>query len=317
VATAEKTLQGALYPTAAILAALLLTVCPPAAAQGPVADDEAAAAGDAEAPADGPVQRVFVRSAVDSGALARQYPHLAVWLEPADAPRVPGLVERETTASPSGAVVILAGEGQSANDGLLEGLRSRFSKAGWAAMTLGLEQPSPSLEIARDREASAAPDGEDDAEGAEPVMIDVNDQVARDLLESHRELVNGRLAAAVAWFTEREYRRVVLVGVGRGADEVRAFMPEAPAVVSQAAWIAADFGRQSVEAIREPLEVGQTVPILDLYSSRGTSGPARSAAFRRSGIASYEAQAVPVPDRPASEDAGGIANRLLGWLASH
>lgn len=313
--TAEKTVSAALHRAGAILAALLLTVCPLVAAQDQAAEDEAAAESEAETPADAPAQRVLIRSAADSGALAQQYPHLAVWLEPEDAPRVLGLVERETTARPSGALVILAGEGQSANDGLLEGLRSRLSKAGWAVMTLGLEQPSPSLQIARERRASEPDSGEDDAEAVEPVMIDVNDQAARDLLEAHREALDGRLAAAVAWFTEREYQQVALVGVGRGADDVRAFLPEAPAAVRRAAWIAADFGGQSPADIVGAAEDGQGMPVLDLYSSRGSSSPARLAAFRRAGVRSYEAQAVPVPERPAGRDAGIIANRLLGWLS--
>lgn len=272
MATAEKIMSG-LQHYRAILAALVLAVSTSVPAQDPAVEDEAGADGAAETPTDEPVQRMFVRSSADSGALAQQYPHLAVWLEPEDAPRVLGLVEREVAASPSGAVVILAGEGRSANDALLEGLRSRLSKAGWATMTLGLEQPSPSLQVARERLASTPPTADDNEEDAEPVMIDVNDQVAKDLLESHRKLLNGRLAAAVAWFSERDYQRVVLVGVGRGADEVRAFLPEAPAVVRQAAWITADFGGQALEELSQPLGGGQAVPILDLYSSRGASTP--------------------------------------------
>ena len=273
-----------------------------------------AAADQGEAPPAEPVQRIFIRSSGDAGALAQQYPHLAVWLEPEDEPRVLALVEQEATARPSGGVVILAGEGQSANDGLLEGLRSRLSEAGWAAMTLGLEQPSPSLEAARERLADTAPadNGDGDAE-ADSVMIDVNDEAARDLLEAHQKTLGARLAAAVGWFTEKQYQRVVLVGVGRGADEVRAFLPDAPAVVSQAAWVAADFGGQSPATIGEALS-GETRPILDLYPSRGGGVAGRQAAFRRSGVKAYRAQSVPVPAQPTGRDAGVIANRLLGWL---
>ncbi|MFC4259883.1 DUF3530 family protein [Marinobacter lacisalsi] len=314
MATAEKIVSGS-QQYRAILAALFLATVTPLAAQDQGGGNGADAAGEAEVPTDEPVQRKFVRSSSDSGALAQQYPHLAVWLEPEDAPRVLGLVEREATGTPSGAVVILAGEGQSANDGLLEGLRSRLSKAGWATMTLGLEQPSPSLRLARERLASAPSSADDGGEDAGAV-IDVNDQVAKDLLESHREVMNGRLAAAVAWFAEREYQRVVLVGVGRGADDARAFLSEAPSVVRQVVWVAADFGGQSPEDISQLPGGGQALPVLDLYSSRGASAPDRAAAFRRAGLASYEAQAVPVSPRPAGRHAGVIANRLLGWLGS-
>lgn len=306
----------------ALLVVLALVAATPVAAQnddpaGNGNQDQANGAAAAEegkgTPAE-PVQRIFIRASGDAGALAQQYPHLAVWLEPEDEPRVLALVEREATARPSGGVVILAGEGQSANDSLLEGLRSRLSEAGWAAMTLGLEQPSPSLEVARERLADNAPsdDGDGDAE-ADSVMIDVNDEAARDLLEAHRKTMAARLAAAVGWFAEKQYQRVVLVGVGRGADEVRAFLPDAPAVVSQTAWVAADFGGQSPATIGDALS-GETTPILDLYPSRGGAIDGRRAAFRRSGVKAYRAQAVPVPARPAGHDAGVIANRLLGWL---
>lgn len=315
MATTEKIVSG-LRQYRAILASLLLATVTSVSAQDQTVQDDADVAGEAETPTNEPVQRTFVRSAADSGALAQQYPHLAVWLEPEDAPRSLGLVEREATASPSGAVVIMAGEGQSANDPLLEGLRSRLSKAGWGTMTLGLEQPSPSLDVARERLASAPPAAGDEQGEAEPVMIDVNDQLAKDLLEAHRELINGRLAAAVAWFTEREYRRVVLVGVGRGADEVRAFMQQVPAEVTQAAWIAADFGGQPLEELSQSLGGGQSVPILDLYSSRGASPPARMAVFRRAGLKVYDPQVMPVSGSPTGRDADIIANRLLGWLTS-
>ena len=316
MATAEKIISDALHRIGAVVLVLLLVVSTSVLAQDPGADEDDPAAEKADTPTDVPVQRMFVRSAADSGALAQQYPHLTVWLEPEDAPRVLGLVEREATARPSGAMVILGGEGQSANDALLESLRARLSKAGWAVMTLGLEQPSPSLQVARERLASAPPAAEEGEEDAEPVMIDVNDQAAKDLLESHREVINGRLAAVVAWFTERDYQRVVLVGVGHGADEVRAFLPEAPAAVRQAVWIAADFGSQSPEELSGAVEGRQAVPILDLYSSRRTSALARSGVFRRTGLVSYEALAVPMPARPEARNAGVIANRLLGWLGN-
>lgn len=308
------------YSVLLLVLALLVTTSLPAQDGGPAGngnqdqENGAAAAEEGKTLPAEPVQRIFIRASGDAGALAQQYPHLAVWLEPDGEPRVLALVERETTARPSGGVVILAGEGQSANDSLLEGLRSRLSEAGWAAMTLGLEQPSPSLEAARERLADNAPagDGEGDAK-ADSVMIDVNDEAARDLLEAHRKTMVARLAAAVAWFTEKQYQRVVLVGVGRGADEVRAFLPDASAAVSQVAWVAADFGGQSLTTFSKALS-GETMPILDLYPSRSGDIDRRQAAFRRSGVKAYRAQAVPVPAQPAGHDAGVIANRLLGWL---
>lgn len=310
VATAEKRVY---YRFPAALVAMALMGSAPLPAQDEVDNEQAATADGSEVPAVEPVERMFIRSVADSGALAQQYPHLAVWLEPEDAPRVLGLVEQETTARPSGAMVILSGEGQSANDGLLEGMRSRLSDAGWAVMTLGLEQPSPTLQLARERLADRAPKKPKEADSGE-VMIDVNDQAAKELLEAHRKEMNARLTAAVAWFTAHEYKRVVLVGVGRGADEISAFLSQAPEAVTQAAWVAADFGGQAFRGASDAGLGDGALPILDIYASRGESASVRVAALRRAGMSGYESMAAPVAERPGRRDAGAIANRLVGWL---
>lgn len=315
MATTEDNVNRSAGPWIPLLLTLLLAVGAPALAQDQAAPEDSAADNSAQTPDASPVKRVFVRTAADAGALAQQYPHLALWLEPEDAPRVLALVEREATAKPAGAMVILANEGQSANDGLLEGLRARLTQAGWAAMTLGLEQPTPTLQLARERLADDGPPAEGD-DAAETVMIDVNSQLARDLLDEHRRVINARLAAAVDWLTAQGYQSVVLVGVGRGADEVRAYLSEAPAAVKRAAWVAADFGGQSPQALSAGVQGATQVPILDLYPSRASGESRRPAAFRRAGVRGYEALAIPVPARPSARDAGAIANRLIGWAGS-
>lgn len=272
-----------------------------------------------EASAAEPVQRAFIRASGDAGALAERYPHLAQWLEPEATPRVLALVERESTGAPEGAMVILADEGQSANAPLLEALRSRLTRAGWATMTLGLEQDTPTLQLARERLlASAAQDDDDDDGGGDagsdgPVMIDVNDQAAEDLLNAHREEMNARLASAVAWFTERDYPQVVLVGIGAGAETVRAYLAEAPQGLTAAAWVVADFGPRPPSDISESLASAGGLPLLDMYAARDPDSDRRRATFRRVGIKGYEALSAPVGVQPDRRDAGAIASRLVGW----
>lgn len=284
----------------------------------PVHAQDGEAADENESAPSRPVERTFIRSAADTGALAQRYPHLAVWLEPEDSARVLALVERETTEAAEGAMVIVADEGRSANDPLLESLRSRLTEAGWATMTLGLEQPTPTLQLARQRlladngRGRGSDDGrEGDSDG--PVMIDVNDQAAEDLLEAHREEMNARLGSAVAWFAEQDYRQVVLVGIGRGADMIRAYLPEAPQTVTRVAWVVADFGPRGPADISNSVAGATRLPILDMYSSRDPVSQRRRAAFRRAGVRGYEALSAPVGVRPSRPDAGAIANRLMGW----
>lgn len=280
---------------------------------GPAVAEDEEAADPAAGSAVEPVDRAFIRSAGDTGALAQRYPHLAEWLEPEGAPRVLALVEREAADSPQGAMVILAGEGQSANDPLLEALRSRLTEAGWAAMTLGLDQATPTLQLARERRVASVAQGEGgDPDG--PVMIDVNDQAAEDLLEAHYQEMNARLASAVSWFTERDYRRVVLVGIGGGAEAVRGFLAEAPQAVVAVAWVAANFGQRAPEDISEGVAGAGQRPILDMYPSRDPGSVRRRAAFRRAGINGYQSLPAPIGVRPEGRDAGVIAGRLLGWV---
>ncbi|MCK7542722.1 alpha/beta hydrolase family protein [Marinobacter bryozoorum] len=304
----------------AVVMTLVLVLINPATAQDAAPGGDAGAAGqDAgdgeskEGSGKPSVERYFIRSAGDSGMLAQRYPHLAVWLEPDGAPRALALVEREVTEAAKGAVVLLADEGQTANHALLAGLRSRLTEAGWAALSLGNSQVSPGLQLARQRAGEAGSrSGQDSSDEGEPVMIDVNDQAAEDLLKAHRDEVNARLDAAVAWLQERDYSQVVLVGVGRGALAVNGYLPRAPAAVSRVAWIAPDFGSQAPGELVSALE-GKVVRLLDMYPSRSSAGPGRRAAFRRAGMNGYEALPVPLAGGESGRHAAAIASRLAGW----
>ncbi|MGM0569346.1 DUF3530 family protein [Marinobacter sp.] len=300
----------------AVLVAAALSLASPAIAQdeapaGESGNTNTTAGEDASQDTAGnATERYFIRSAGDSGRLAQRYPHLAVWLEPDGAPRALALVEREATDTPEGAMVILADEGQTANHVLIEGLRRRLTEAGWAAMSMGNDQVSPALQLARQRELvpGATRPGGSSPEG-QPVMIDVNDQAAEELLEAHRDEMNARLEAAVAWFTERDYSPVVLVGVGRGAAAINDFLPGAQDAVSAVAWVAPEFGERTPDELVSELR-GANVRLLDMYPSRSSAGPVRQAAFRRAGVKGYRALKVPFG---GGESAGAIASRLAGW----
>ncbi len=265
----------------------------------------------------GIVERSFSQSGLGAAALAQHLPHLTVWLEPENSPRVLALFEREVSAEADGAVVVLSDEGQTANDRLLEGLRKRLTDAGWATMTLGLESPSIALQRAREQAAVGSGDQVDKSSEEAPAgqsVIDVNEQAVADLLDSHRQTLNARQQAAVEWLNAQDYGNVVLVGVGRGANAVREYLPDAHGSVRRVAWVGADFGGLNPAQAAESLVGVEGIPILDLYSSRQTGVDERRAAFTRAGIREYRAIPMAVDVRPRPRAAGPIANRLIGWL---
>lgn len=313
VASAEMHYLSTARWRSALMAAVLFLSASVAAQDAPPAGETDNGEGAAREASGEPVERYFIRSTGDSGRLAQRYPHLAVWLEPEGAPRVLALVEREVTETPKGGVVILADEGQTANDALIEGLRGRLTEAGWATLSLGNDQVSPTLQLARQRlETRKALPGDESSQADQPVMIDVNDQAAEAILETQREEMNARLHSAVSWLQERDYARVLLVGVGRGALAINDYLPEAPEVVTGLAWIAPDFGARAPGELASGLEE-VTVRLLDMYPSRSSSGEQRRAAFRRAGVAGYKALPVPLAGGEAGRHAAAIGSRLAGW----
>ncbi len=320
VASAEMHYLSTARWLSVLLVTALSLLTPVSAQEGVPADGAVQGGGSDEEGSQGeastdPAERFFIRTTGDSGMLAQLYPHLAVWLEPEGAPRVLALVEREATSAPKGAVVVLADEGQTANEPLLEGIRRRLTKAGWATMTLGNDQVGPSLQLARQRMAGVDGAAAGDSSGQnETVMIDVNDQAAEDLLQAHREEMNARLASAVAWFLERDYSQVILVGTGRGAVVVNEYLPAAPETVTRVAWVAPEFEGLAPGELAASLG-GLPVEFLDLYPSRSSGGAERGAAFRRAGITGYKALGIPLTGGPRALHSRAIASRLAGWAS--
>ncbi len=319
VAIAEKRYLGtadSLIAGLAVLGMVALLAAPgPVRAQDPAADSAPEVAEDAAVDVSGPVERFFIRSTGDAGMLAQRYPHLAVWLEPDGAPRVLALVEPEAVSPARGAAVILADEGQSANHALVEVLRRQLTEAGWAALSLGNDELSPSLLLARQRLAVDARASDEQVDGQDqPVMIDVNDQAAEDLVAAHQAEMNARLDAAVSWSRGQGYESVMLIGIGRGAADISRYLPLAPEAVSRMVWITPRFENRTPDELVSVL-AASAVPVLELYPSKATDVAQRRAAFRRAGRPGFEAVPVPLRSNEVHRHGVAIASRLIGWAA--
>jgi hypothetical protein len=277
-------------------------------------------------------KRTMISTGLDSGAIAKNWPDAAVWLEPPEEGRVLALFEPETDSPAKGALVVLSDEGQSAVSGLAGALRRPMAEAGWAVMTLGLEPPPYALQQIHRQQASASPDdakgqsgGDEDTGDSESVMIDVMDSVDVEELENqYRTRIQKALSMAVDNLVDRGYERVAVAGIGLAAGHVARMASTDSGDVSALIWIAPVFDSNESSALTEWLSGNGQIRVLELHSSRVpevmgggafSSPKQREAAFRRAEITTYTRQPVAMAERPEPREAPALANRISAWLA--
>ncbi len=311
-----------------LLAALLLLQVPVLAAQDQPADQEPQPADSADTATE-PVSRPMVSLGVGAQALAEAYPDQARWLDTGADERVLVMFEKEQTAQPKGAILILADEGQTANTQLAGALRQPLARAGWAAMAMGLpELPLALAQARRLREASGegAADAEagdqgqaggGEAETEASVMIDVmTDGNLESLAQQYESRLQASLEAALSELRDQGYQRLVLVAVGRGAAPATRQALAGSQGVQELVWVAPTLPENDALALAAQLEA-LSMPVLDLASSRRQDGAPkeRAAIMRRQGVADYSQQTVAMAPRPVAHNAGQVANRILAWLS--
>ncbi|MEQ9545359.1 MAG: DUF3530 family protein [Marinobacter sp.] len=234
-----------------------------------------------------------------------------------------GWFEPELRVPATGALLILADEGQSARANLLAALGASLTSSGWAVMTLGLDAPPYKVQQARrysvDPDAGAFPAGQAD-EGSEAVMIDVmDDGNLADLESSYNARIQSLLGAARADLQRRGYDRVVLAAVGQGAVHVARFAGGS-GFNGAMVWIAPRFYSGDESALSEALAGMDDLSVLHLYSSRqdpellSMAPGKRMVHLKKAGVGRYQTQAVAMEVRPEVRDARALANRMQAWL---
>lgn len=272
-------------------------------------------------------QRLMISTGLGARALAERFPQAAVWLENSDGGSELALLEPANRPEAKGALLLLAGEGQSGAGGFEGSVRQLLPDRGWTVMTLGLPVSPLSQPLARPIPATPEPESEAEvAEGAlaasgqviseESVMIDVMaPEVSPERFEKYRERVRSTLAAAMTELRARGHQRVVLAGVGMAAEPVMqaALAGGEPA---ELVWIAPRFSADSANSWPERLAGVERWPLLDLTSSLEdrTEARSRAAAFRRQGIAGYQQQALALALPLSERDAPKLINRMVAWL---
>ena len=279
---------------------------------------------DTEPAAEAPASKRFsVTTGLGEWALASQYPEQAVWLELEAGSRALGLFRPEQQVPARSAMIVLANEGQTADEAIVGALRRTLPNDGMAVMTLGLRAPPDVLRQSRQSRKVPAPgDGEDGgSEGDNPtgentssVMIDVAaPEDLEALAENYQNSVGSLLDAAAAALRDRGYERLLVLGVGWSADYVTEWAA-AQDRLAGVIWLAPAFTPDRMTALTEVLAEGRNWRLLDLH---GTSSQAaareRAAELARAEVEQYRRLPLPMASPPNAADADGIANWVSAW----
>lgn len=273
-----------------------------------------------------PRQRPVSLTGLGEWALARQYPEHALWLTLEDDSRALALFSPELETPARGAVIILADEGQTADQAVVGALRQTLPNAGMAVITLGLQAPPRALRrsrLARNVPLPGADDNGDMEAGTLPgeapgeVMIDVaSEEDLRQLAEDYRNGARALLEVAAGELNERGYQQLLVVGVGWSADSITEWVAGREALVG-AVWLAPKFAPQRLAELAELLSVDRNWWLMDLHSSNGEAarqGRERGAQLARAGVNQYRRQALPLASPPQKEDAARVVNRIRARL---
>lgn len=277
------------------------------------------------------VDRPMFSTGVNAESIANNRPDSAIWLTDDDQNRVLALFQPEQESPARGALLILSDEDMSAATGMADALREPLSEAGWAVMTLGL--PAPPFAVQQwlrqqnnsrqePAEHSEEPQESDANNGESSAMINVmEDESPDDALGQYRDRIMSALTAGVDELDEREYQRIVLVGIGRAAGHVTRQVRE-DGRASNLIWIAPQFYRDESSGLTELLAAASSPSILELYSTlpgektADRSADERASALERAGISGYRRQPVAMSRQPQPREAGMLANRMSAWLRS-
>ena len=328
------------WPTLFSLLLALLLVQPLQAEESDSATPEASP----ETPAETPRAPLPERSEVDATALeqrveqkeqqqlkAGEEPFLALWL-PAN------------VAEPSGAVIIVPGDDESADWPQGVGpLRSKLPNGGWHSLSLTLPDPNsdaPPVRIAEpapteEPAADAAPTPAENAAENSPAADEAAAQTTDSPLDSaetaetklkaieeqrkaHAERVLARIEAAIGFAEQQQAKRIVLLGHGSGAYWAARYLAERkPDQIKNLLLVAA----QLPAGYTPPLD--ELIPQLQLatgdfyYKDLATDRQAalkRSQASKRQKHPSYIQIAMKALPGNREAEQEQLYRRIRGWL---
>ncbi|MDA7087699.1 alpha/beta hydrolase family protein [Pseudomonas sp. SA3-5] len=271
------------------------------------------------------------RSAQAASALIRQLPDqeqqllhagdesfLALWL-PANA------------AEAHGVVVLVAGDGESADwPKVLGPLRRKLPDAGWHSLTLSLPDPQddlPALDIktASETSATAEPPLDANADEAPPVtdaaQPDPSSQTGQPTEAAgarHAQRIKQRIAAALQLARQQQAKQIVLLGHGSGGYwSMRYLSEEQPADVRSLLLVDVKPAADASPGLDE-LQASLTLATGDFYYQdrplERSAATERAQASKRQKHPAYTQVALKaLPGNPEVEQEQ-LFRRLRGWL---
>ena len=281
------------------------------------------------------------RSQEDALALERQVPQAERQMLHAGSDEFLALWKPANTSEPEGALIILAGAGETADWPKTVGpLRRKFPDAGWHSLSLSLPDlladsprarvetaPAPSQPVAQGQSAPAkdTPDNANAsveqataAEGeASESATQVQPPVDDDKADADR--IFARLDAAVAYAQQHNARSIVLLGNGSGAYWAARYLSERqPAQVQKLVMVAAQTpaqAEQSLDALAPTLKV----PTADFFytnqaQARRAAEQRLQASKRLKGNTYRQVGLTAMPGNSTAEQEQ-LFRRIRGWLS--
>jgi hypothetical protein len=291
--------------------------------------------------ADDRPQRASVVTGQGTMALQQQWPQSAVWLEVDGADGTPtsvlSLVFTPLKKAATIGVVVLADEGHNAGEGFVTAFAGSLADRGLAALTLGLRAPTGGLKQVMERElplpeVSPAVSAADEGQAPQPVAADVAEtssnpdpdpmlidvMAGTELSEAevqYRQEVAAQLRAAVGYLKREGYPKVVIVGVGRGANFATA-LPEL-ADSTGLVWLLPRFYPRDLNVLAERFTETPRLRVLDVQAARGNrsqSAMQRTTVMNQVEVAQYQRQRVMVQEPVQAQQGDALASRLAAWI---
>ncbi|TDF82975.1 alpha/beta hydrolase family protein [Pseudomonas sp. H9] len=321
------------------LPAFCLSLILPCSAQAAAGETPEAAA----APQPTAIERqpLAERSQEDALALGRQVPQAEQQMLQAGTDNFLALWKPANSGEPKGALIILAGAGETADWPKTVGpLRNKFPDVGWHSLSLSLPDllvdnpqarvqtaPAPSQPVAQGQSAPAKATPDDanaSVEKATAVENDGSENIASSQEpglddKADAERIFARLDAAVAYAQQHNARTIALLGNGSGAYWAARYLSERqPAQIQKLVMVSAQSPAQAEQSL-DALAPALKVPTADFfYTSQAQARRAaelRLQASKRLKDNQYrQIGLTAMPGNNAAEQEQ-LFRRVRGWLS--
>ena len=150
----------------------------------------------------------------------------------------------------------------------------------------------------------------------DPMLIDV--MAGTELSEAelqYRQEVAAQLQAAIGYLKREGYQKVVIVGVGRGAN----FATALPELADSAGpvWLLPRFYPRDLNVLAERFTETPRLRVLDVQAARGNrsqSAMQRTTVMNQVEVAQYQRQRVMVQEPVQAQQGDALVSRLAAWI---